>query len=450
MELKKKEFDAIVVGSGPGGATVARELSLKGKDVLIIERGDFKPVKGSFWQFANDCFVPGKGLFITNNALGMVRGITTGGSSLYYCGSAFPPPVEMLKPYGVNISTEVEEIKKDVPIAPLSDELMSPGGRTFMSSALDLGYDCRKLDKFIYQNKCRPKCHLCTYGCPHDAKWNARFFVNEALENGARIINNAKVEKVLFKNKKAIGVEYRSNKEVFHAFASKIIISAGGIGSAVILRKSGIHSAGHDFFFDPLTIVLGKFKDVGGGRGIPMSSIVHFPEDGIVLTDLNLPYLVKISFDLEVFAVRKAFSYKNVVPIMVKVRDGLGGRVTDREWVWKKLTSEDKNKLTKGTEHARRILENAGATEVYKWWHIAAHPGGTAKIGESVDENLKTKFDNLYVCDCSVIPEELGLPPTWTILSLGKRLAKHLLGIREVADGKNVKVISTMAEAAVS
>jgi hypothetical protein len=26
-----------------------------------------------------------------------------------------------------------------------------------------------------------------------------------------------------------------------------------------------------------------------------------------------------------------------------------------------------------------------------------------------------------------VIPEELGLPPTFTILSLGKRLAKHLM-----------------------
>ena len=31
--------EVIVVGSGPGGATVARELSRKGKDVLILERG---------------------------------------------------------------------------------------------------------------------------------------------------------------------------------------------------------------------------------------------------------------------------------------------------------------------------------------------------------------------------------------------------------------------------
>jgi choline dehydrogenase-like flavoprotein len=39
---------------------------------------------------------------------------------------------------------------------------------------------------------------------------------------------------------------------------------------------------------------------------------------------------------------------------------------------------------------------------------------------------LKTEYDNLYVCDCSVIPEAWGLPPTLTIIGLGKRLAKHL------------------------
>ncbi len=437
MELQKKEFDAIVVGSGPGGATVARELSLKGKNILILERGDFNPVKGSFWQCAKGCLIPGRGLVVTNHAVGMIRGITTGGSSMYYCATAFEPPVEMLKKYGVDISREVIEVRDDVPVAQLSDELMSPASKPFMESALNLGYDCKKLNKFIYQHKCRPNCQLCSYGCPYDAKWNARFFVHEALENGARIINNAKVEKVIIENKKAVGVEYRHKKEKFSAYASKIIVAAGGIGSSIILRKSGFYDTGHDFFFDPLTIVLGKLKDVNSGNGIPMSSVVHFPEDGIVMTDLNVPYLFKIPFDLEVFALKKVFSHKNIVPIMVKIRDELGGRVTNSEWIWKKLTKDDKKKLDKGSAHARRILEHAGATEIYKWWYIAAHPGGTIKIGETLDENLKTKFENLYVCDCSVIPEELGLPPTWTILSLGKRLAKHLLRLDQVMDNED-------------
>ena len=75
----------------------------------------------------------------------------------------------------------------------------------------------------------------------------------------------------------------------------------------------------------------------------------------------------------------------------------------------------------------RKILENMGAKDIYSSWLLAAHPGGSVKIGEHLDMNLMTQVKNLYVCDCSVIPEELGLPPTFTLLSLGKRLAKHLM-----------------------
>ncbi|MBI5589393.1 MAG: GMC family oxidoreductase [Deltaproteobacteria bacterium] len=436
MKYSRKEFDAIVVGSGPGSATVARELSLNGKKVLILEWGDNDPVKGNFSQTISRGLIPGKGMLVTGQALGMVRGITTGGSSLLYCATAFDPPTAMLKSYGIDITTEIDEVRKDIPNDTLSDELMSPAGERFMESALDLGYNCKKLNKFIYQNKCKPDCQRCLYGCPYGAKWNARNFVNEALENGATIMNHAKVDKVIIEHKKAIGVEYKFGKDYFSAFAPKIIIGAGGIGSPNILRKSGIHGVGYDFFFDPLIYVLGKIKDVKSGRGLSMCSGIHFPEDGIVMTDFNLPHLMKIMFDLEVFKFVQSFSYSNVVPIMIKVRDSLGGRVINDRLIWKRLIESDKHKLNKGAEHAKKILENAGATDVYRSWYLAAHPGGTVKIGEHVNSDLETRFANLYVCDCSVMPEEWGLPPTMTILCLGKRLAKHLLGVKQIADEK--------------
>ena len=33
------EYDVIIVGTGIGGATVAREMALRGKRVLMLERG---------------------------------------------------------------------------------------------------------------------------------------------------------------------------------------------------------------------------------------------------------------------------------------------------------------------------------------------------------------------------------------------------------------------------
>ena len=56
-----------------------------------------------------------------------------------------------------------------------------------------------------------------------------------------------------------------------------------------------------------------------------------------------------------------------------------------------------------------------------------AHPGGTAAIGDVVDNNLKTEIDGLYVGDASVIPMSPGKPPILLILALALRLANHLI-----------------------
>ncbi|MBN1321106.1 MAG: NAD(P)-binding protein, partial [Thermoleophilia bacterium] len=39
--IKRLKAETVIVGSGPGGAAVARELALRGKDVLILERGAY-------------------------------------------------------------------------------------------------------------------------------------------------------------------------------------------------------------------------------------------------------------------------------------------------------------------------------------------------------------------------------------------------------------------------
>ena len=442
MQTPKSEFDAIVVGTGPGGSTVAKDLSKNGKKVLILERGDNDPKKGSFFKTVPRAFIPGKNVVMTSQAIPIVRAITTGGSSVIFCGTAFDPPVDMLKKYGVDISAETEEMMQDVPINPLPDALMGPGPSAFLNSAQELGYNAHKLNHFIYPNKCKTNCQLCMYGCPFGAKWDARSFVDEALDNGAQMINYAKVEKVIIENKKAIGVQYKHNKDIYHAYAPKIIVAAGGIGSPLILRQSGMRSTGYDFFFDPLVFVYGKIKGLGCGKSIPMSSGVHFEEDGIMMTDFNMPQMQKIAFDLQVLKVKQAFSYADTLPIMIKIRDDLGGEVSNNGWVKKPLTKDDVKKLDKGAEHAKRILTNAGATDIYRSWRVAAHPGGTVKIGEQVDSNLKTKFDNLYVCDCSVMPQEWGVPPTRTLIAMAKRLAKHLLAAADTAAKKPEKTIS--------
>jgi len=113
---------------------------------------------------------------------------------------------------------------------------------------------------------------------------------------------------------------------------------------------------------------------------------------------------------------------------MVKAKDELGGKLTDKGGLRKILDRNEKQKLRKGYERAKKILERAGAKDIFRTQYLAAHPGGTVKVGHLLDDNLATECDNLYVCDCSVIPEAWGLPPTATIIGLGKRLSKYLSG----------------------
>ena len=246
MKDSHKDLDVIVVGSGPGGATVARELSLKGKRVLIIERGDGKPLTGSFLYGARNILFPGKSLHFTPQLLGVARGITVGGSTVFYYATCFPVPIETLKGYGIDLSLEVEELRGELPVGPLKDEMIGPMAKRIMDAAGNLGYGWGKLEKFMYQDRWHPEYPFSHYGDPYNVKWSSRMYVEEALANGARLVERARVTKVIFENGKAVGVVYRKNGNTLNVFAPRVVISAGGIGSPVILRASGMRDAGFD------------------------------------------------------------------------------------------------------------------------------------------------------------------------------------------------------------
>jgi len=112
--FQNKKFDVIVIGSGPGGATVAKSLSIKGRSILILEKGNNDPIKGTILQTIKTAMVPGKSLLFTEQLLALVRGITAGGSSIFYYATAIDPPFEMLESYGVNIRNEVAEVKREL------------------------------------------------------------------------------------------------------------------------------------------------------------------------------------------------------------------------------------------------------------------------------------------------------------------------------------------------
>jgi choline dehydrogenase-like flavoprotein len=422
-------YDAIVVGSGPGGATVARQLARRGLRVLVLEQGSAAPLAGTLGQMAKIAAVPGKGMFIQRDASLLVQGVTAGGSSAVNFATAAAPPLAMFAAHGVDLAPALHELRAELPIGPLPDALVGPMAARIMQGARSLGLDWQKLDKMIRPQICRSGCWRCAYGCPFGAKWSARDFLDEAGKHGAQLLDRAKVLRVVLENGRAGGVEFMRDGEPQRANARIVVLAGGGVGSPRLLHSSGLRPRTSSFFDDPVIAVMGTVDDLDGGAEVPMAAGVRYDADGITLADMTLPQPMYQGFTAQAGRLDRLFAHNRTLTLMVKIRDEIGGSIGPR-WASKPLQPSDRKKLDTGVAMARDILAAAGATHVFQSRHFAAHPGGSVRIGGGVDSDLQaTGAANLFVCDASVIPEAWGLPPTLTLLCLGTRLGQHLAAL---------------------
>ena len=431
MKRLDKSTDVVVVGSGPGGATIARQMARAGKRVLLLEKGrDYKLIG----NHVTALFMADKlGMSFTEEGMNIVRAFTTGGSTLLYCGSAADPPEWLASKYGVDLRAYAEDTKEELGIAPLPDDVLGSASHRLLEAGNDLGYAFEKMPKFIDPNKCKMRCGgTCMLGCPHGAKWTARSYIEDMLEAGGELMTRVDVQSVSVEDGVATGIHAFVPGGELRVKAETVVIAAGGCATPMILQKSGITEAGRGMFVDPLVFVTGVSKHAGTCLGPPMgiATYAHMDE-GILLSDLIDPW----GMWLVMAAMRNPGKlgqfpkYRNQLGLMVKIGDERRGYITMDGAISKPLTEQDRERLNRGSAMSREILIRAGCDpkSIMVGPVRGAHPGATARIGLVVDENLQTKIKNLYVSDASVLPEALDRPVVLTVISLSKRLADHLL-----------------------
>jgi choline dehydrogenase-like flavoprotein len=427
------DAEVIVVGSGPGGATLTRELARQGRRVLLLERGvDHRPHPWYGTYLGAVLYTDRASLLFTREGLNIVRPLMVGGATSMFCGCAAPPPAWLKDRHGVDIDAEVAETAKELEVAPLPDPLLGRASTRLAEAAQALGQNWQPQAKFMRPARgpkfdCGARCML---GCRCGAKWNAAESVDEAVAGGAELRTRARVHRALIEDGHVCGVEGRLGGRPFTARAETVVLAAGGIGTPRILQATGLSQAGSGMTMDATAIVYGFIPEEGLGREPPMTWSWEDPEAGYMLSTLVDPWLL-YPLMAGLAGARRVLSWprwRNILGVMIKLKDEVSGGVFPDGTISKPLTEGDRSRLAGAEDICRKILVRAGADpdSIFTSPLRGTHPSGTVRLGSMLDRDLRTEVEGLYVCDASTFPEALGRPTVLTIIGLARRLGKHL------------------------
>ncbi|MFP3897957.1 MAG: GMC family oxidoreductase N-terminal domain-containing protein [Dehalococcoidia bacterium] len=442
-----KEYDYIIVGTGPGGATIAKELAATRKRVLMIEYGPKLNATG-FMKIGRSRIYrdDNNNLLRSEEGIWIGRARMLGGSSYVAMGNAVTPPISILNEWGIDLSYELESARKDLRVNLVPDSFIGPATAKINQGAASLGLEMKPTAKCVDFNRCKA-CGMCMFGCPNGAKWTALECVDDAMKNGAHLSVNTEVIRVTHRNGQTTGVNAIQGHDQIELRARNVILAAGGIGTPIILQNSDISEAGKGLALDIYQSTYGYADSIGMKNEIILATYLekHIEEKELFAAPYMYPPILIAMYSREqkspqmnlfnqmrLVLESTRVNTKRLLGMMTKIRDERTGQVMRDGKIYKAVTERDKAKLAEAHEINKQILIAAGAKPetIFRTAYESGHPACTAAIGEIIDKNQESQIKGLFVSDASAFPTPLGMPPILTIVALSKRLANLLVGLQ--------------------
>ena len=438
---------AIVIGTGAGGGVMAKELQGE-YQVTILEIGkEFRPFSYPINLFAKfrktglffderliRILLPNMVINKTKDMV-LVRGFGKGGTTTLATGNAVRYD-HALKEIGIDLDPEFAELYNELPITTDHQKRWTKTTRKMYRIFEEMGLEPVVTPKFLCAKKCIG-CGHCAIGCPTNAKWDTRKLLDQAVAQGAKLVCGCKVTDLAIEDGKVKAVHARKGLKKVTYQADLVVLAAGGLGTPVILEKSGIPCE-ERLFVDPVLCVAGPLPGVHQEHQILMPFISQ--QDGYILS----PYMDYLSF---FFDKRWRLPMKNIASIMIKLADeekgSIGGRCSAGacsaglcgaglcgagERIDKTMSVLDDANMQRAVAQAREILVRLGVPEEKQFLGTlnAGHPGGMLPLTEADSQSLHPDRlpENLYVADATLFPKAMGNPPILTIMALAKKIAK--------------------------
>lgn len=475
--------DVCVIGSGAGGAVVAKELAEGGMRVAVLE-------EGRWWETDEFNARPremtprlyrdaGQVATLGNPPIILPLGRAVGGTTLINSGTCFRTPSSVLArwrdEYGLGELTDAalepyfRRVERILNVSQVPADLAGRNAAIVRRGTEALGYS----GDFLYRNVrgCIGS-GVCVFGCPSGAKQHVGItYMPRAWAAGATTYTGARAEQIELEGGRARAVvASTSGGGRLRVQCERVVVSCGAIHTPGLLRRQGLGGQsgelGRNLAIHPATAARAVMDEqVDMWRGVPQSYYVdEFASEGIMLEGAAGPpdYIAMAMPAIGPELRDTMLGFRQMSQFGVMVSDSSRGEVREvlgRPQIRYDVNERDTARFKRGLQILADIYWAAGAREVMlpvkgvpvlrggdsspldnaeirasQLELMAFHPLGTARAGADpakavLDGNLRVHgAENVYVADGSAVPSSLGVNPQITIMSLATRLAHHLLG----------------------
>ncbi len=484
-----QEADVCVIGSGAGGAVLAKELTDRGYKVVILEEGGFFTAD----DFGQDVVTMTKKLYRGGGVINTFGwppilvpvGKCAGGTTLINSGTCFRTPDSVfdkwVDQFGLHTWTSKEmqqhysSVENQIGMALAQDTVQSKSARFFEKGVKRLGHELKPLLRNV------PNCcgsGVCCFGCPTNAKESVNInYIPLALDQGAKLYTNCRAYKIVHHKRHATEVlaEFKDPKTYKRTgklkIRAKIIVcAAGSLHTPVLLKQSKVpnpsRQIGHNLTLHPAAKVMALFeKEVKGWKGIPQGFYCEgLKQERVALEGIFLqPAFAASTLLLSGAQHREVMEqYNNLALFGMMVSDTTRGRVLKgikgHPVPIYNINRADLPKYRRGIQFLVDAFFQAGAKKVFLPLHTlpqldrdegikpiielklrnkdldlqAFHPLGTCRMGadprEAVIDPLARVYglDNVFIADGSIFPTSLGVNPMLTIMAAARKIAGHI------------------------
>src|SRR5438067_9277667 len=489
--------DAVVVGSGAGGGVAAAELSAAGKAVIVLEEGgyyneaDFNQLELAMMR---KLYYQGGFAATADAGIALVAGGCLGGGTVINYTTSFRSPDwlrdEWAQRYGLpafatdEYTSSLDAVYERLGVN-VNHSRVSARERVLERGLRQLGWHVGYMPRNVQGCTQDERCGFCGYGCQIGAKQSTlKTYLMDAYHRRARIVVNCTVDRVVIEDGRAVGVRATVRQPDMPAFtlivrSNAVVVAAGAIGSPAILQRSAVPSKmiGTSLRLHPSTAVSGIFEEelrpwegtlqplysdqftnlAGRHFGLHLEPAPLHP----ALLALVTPWRQPDQYS------RLMRSLPNLSLTGILLRDSGAGRVITKNGTARveyKLSRPDLAHMRKGIEAGVRILEAAGAKEVFtsqaayvsyrpgqrggieafmndvdrrgygpgQMSYVSFHQMGSCRMGldqaTSVigEDGECHQLKGLFVTDASAFPSASGVNPMLTIMAMAHRASRFI------------------------